>query len=156
MAGPLPTPAPRGPFAPSIGFYWGRSIPSRQPISHQAEVDCDAPSFTQRMQTRIDDDDSAVTYPAMLVVTASRTEATIELTVWKNGNEIYYSGTGVLVTHETSPSTPELGLHYSGDYGTFNQQVHAMDMPSKGNFDLDVGLDCARRQLATENLRLNL
>lgn len=154
-ASPAPAPTPRGPFMPTIGFNWGRPIPARAPNANEAKVDCQNMSVTQRIETVVEDDDSAAVYPALLIVKAGRTTATIELTVWKNGVEIYYVGRGELVALD-NPSADSLAIRYRGDYGTINQEVHSMDMPDEGAFDLDVGLDCARRQLITESLRLNV
>lgn len=154
---PRSTPTSTGPFAPSVGFDWGRAIPNRIPKSYSSSVDCAADVFEQRLETVVDDDDSAVTYPALLqlqwgTASAPRGRIVLEFTLWKNGHEIYYSGTGELVGGSSSGSQEK--LEFVGNYGTLNQQAPNMDLPTYGRFTASLTLDCAAPSVVTEGVVL--
>jgi RNA polymerase sigma-70 factor, ECF subfamily len=154
---PQPSATPRGPFMASVGFDWGRPIPSRAPRSHSTTLNCTRDQIEQSLDTVVDDDDSGVTFPANLRLhwgnpSAPKGRLGLELTVWKNGHEIYYSGTGDLVGGSYSGS--ERKVEFMGNYGTMNPEAKNMDLPSSGRFSATLTLDCAALSVITESVVL--
>lgn len=153
---PKSSPARTGPFAPSVGFDWGRAIPTRIPKSHTFSFDCHTNQFQQRLETVVDDDDSAVTYPALVQLRWGAAQSSgrfvLELTVWKNGREVYYSGTGDVSGDARSGS--ERKLSFVGNYGTLNEHAQDMDLPANGRFTVGLTLDCAAPSVISESVVL--
>ena len=154
---PMPSetqPAPPPPFHPAVGFDYGRPVKGRAPTAHSATVSCSKDVLSQRLETVVDDDDSAVTYPALLQMSwgSHGSALSLELTVWKNGREIYYSGTGELV--DGSYSDQQRKLEFMGNYGTLNPDAKNMDLPVSGRFSAGLTLDCAALSVITESVVL--
>ena len=149
------SPKPPPPFAPAVGFDYGRPVPGRAPISHSATVSCSKDVLDQRLETAVEDDDSGGTHPALLELSwGPETQGllSLELTVWKNGHEIYYSGTGDLVDGSFADGRRE--MQFVGNYGTFNEQAKNMDLPASGRFSARLTLDCAALSVITESVVL--
>jgi hypothetical protein len=72
--------------------------------------------------------------------------------VWKNGHEVYYSGTGGLVGGSYAGS--ERKVEFMGNYGTMNPEAKNMDLPSSGRFTATLTLDCAALSVITESVVL--
>ena len=155
-AGPAPSETqapPPAPFAPAIGFDYGRAVPGRVPRSHNATVSCTRDALEQRVETVIEDDDSGATYPAVLLLHWGATSRlSLELTVLKNGVEIYYSGIGDLV--DGSYPEGQRKMSFVGNYGTFSEQARSMDLPTSGRFTAGLTLDCAALSVITESVVL--
>ena len=156
---PAPSPTQRAPapqpFTAAVGFDYGRPVKARAPIGHSASVSCTKDVLDQRLETVVEDDDSPVTYPALLELhwgPASKGALTLELTVWKNGHEVYYSGTGELVDGAYGDGKRE--LRFMGNYGTLNPNAQNMDMPASGRFTAGLALDCAALSVITESVVL--
>ena len=155
---PAPTESPRTapqPFAPAVGFDYGRPVTGRTPRSHTATVSCTSDVLEQRLETVIEDDDSSVTYPALLQLkweASNSGRLSLEFTVWKNGHEIYYSGLGYLV--DGSYPEGQRKLEFVGNYGTLNEQAKSMDLPASGRFTASLTLDCAALSVITESVVL--
>ena len=155
---PEPSESPRTapqPFAPAVGFDYGRPLTGRTPRSHSATVSCTSDVLAQRLETVIEDDDSGVTYPALLQLhwdAASSRRLSLEFTVWKNGHEIFYSGVGKLVDGSYPEGQRKLG--FVGNYGTGNEQAKSMDLPPAGRFTASLTLDCAALSVITESVVL--
>ena len=160
LASPAPQPdeSPRAapqPFAPAIGFDYGRAVPNRTPRAHTAAISCTSDELEQRVETVVEDDDSSVTYPALLQLhwgAATSQRLSMEFTVWKNGHEIYYSGTGELV--DGSYPEGQRKVNFVGNYGTLNEQAKSMDLPTSGRFTASLTLDCAALSVITESVVL--
>ena len=155
---PAPSGTPKAapqPFAPAVGFDYGRPVVGRTPRSHTAAVSCSKDQLDQRLETVVEDDDSAVTYPAVLVLNwdaATASALSMELTVWKNGHEIYYSGTADLA--DGSYPEGQRKMSFMGNYGTLNEQARSMDLPTSGRFTAALTLDCAALSVITESVVL--
>jgi hypothetical protein len=102
----------------------------------------------------VEDDDSPTTYPALLQLNwgSSTGRLSMELTVWKNGTEVYYSGTAALM--DGSYPAGQRKLSFMGDYGTLNEKARSMDLPASGRFKVGLTLDCAAPSVITESVVL--
>ena len=151
-ASEMPKASPQ-PFAPVVGFDYGRPIPGRVPKSHSATVSCSKDLLEQQIETVIEDDDSAATYPALLQLHwGPSTTLSLELTIWKNGAELYYSGNGSLV--EGSYPEGQREMRFMGNYGTYDDRARSMDLPTSGRFTAALTLDCAALSVITESVVL--
>jgi len=146
--------SPRGPFAPAVGFDWGRPIPALQPSEHTASVSCEAGTIDQWLKTAVDDDDTQVRYSALLQFHAQggprRGEVTLEFTVWKGESEISYNGQGTLT--QWSQEGDLLDVAYSGDYASPDPRASQMDLPQNGTFLATLTLDCAAHSVVDESV----
>ncbi|MDQ4145819.1 MAG: sigma-70 family RNA polymerase sigma factor [Actinomycetota bacterium] len=140
------TPAPATPpTPPALGFDRGGPIPSAQPKTSVVSVDCDTMKVHQRLDTTIHDGDSV--HPALFVFTSGA----VELTVWKNGHEVGYTGGASLV--KKSSSKGALALSYRGSYG-WNGTGHPknVNLPDSGRLEVDLILDCTKGSVVTETV----
>lgn len=152
---PAAPPPPRPPFQPAVGFDYGRPVRGRTPTAHSASVSCTKDVLDQRLETVVEDDDSTATYPAVLQLHWGGSHGatlSLELTVWKNGHEIYYSGNGELV--DGSYGEGQRSMRFMGNYGTYSDQAKNMDLPTSGHFSAGLTLDCAALSVITESVVL--
>jgi RNA polymerase sigma-70 factor, ECF subfamily len=137
------------PFAPVIGFDWGRPIPGLVPISNYAAVTCQPLSVEQRVETVVQDDDAPVSHAALLNLHAGK-DVSVDFTVWKGGMEVPFSGAGELTRQETTDGL--LKLEYEGLYETWKSEAEDMDLPLSGPFTVRLMLDCAASTVVQETV----
>lgn len=144
---PKPTPPP---FSASLGFEQEGTIPPSQVTSHEYTADCKRNWVKQRLEATISDRNGS--YPALLVLDAS-SSVNLELSVWKDGYKVYYSGGGALVRN--SRSGDSLELEFNGSYGAPTEQAERAGLPVSGRFGASLMLDCATSSVVTESIRLS-
>ena len=152
-----PSSSPSPPTAaqpPAVGFDWGRVIPQRAPKSSYVTLDCGNLSLEQRLETVVDDDDSPVTYPALLQLrlkAADNPQFEVALSVAKNGQEIHYSGLGSISKEVWSGTSIDLELR--GTYSTPSEYAaRNADLPASGAVHAALRIDCAARSVVTQTV----
>lgn len=161
VAEPTPTPSPtptdspkptkpvREPFAAALGFEGASTPPTVQPSSNKTWVDCDPTAIRQRLGTTFSH--GSESYPAHLSLVADASSLSLQLSIWKAGTEIYYTGEGSLSGGSRTGS--DLLLEFTGSYRTGNQEARdSAGLPINGTFVLQVTLDCAWDEMTSESL----
>lgn len=150
------TPAP-APFAPTMGFDWGRAVLAREPESAEATVDCASSVLEQRLVTHVEDRSGRLLSATLLLHwgtnSQTRDRISLELTVSTDSGDLYYSGTGGLVGG--SHHGDDARYRFLGEYGTLSNAWSSADLPPGGDFSISLGLDCAAQSVVTESVVLS-
>jgi RNA polymerase sigma-70 factor (ECF subfamily) len=134
-------------FAPVLYFEQGQAPTPRAPASNTTRVNCAARSIDQTMSATVTDRDGS--YP-IDVRFKGGSSFTIEFTVHKAGQRVYYSGGGPLTS--VSGAGDELRLSFTGRYGTAPSAAQSANLPSEGSVRAEFSLDCQAQSLVAENI----
>ncbi|MDP9067852.1 MAG: sigma-70 family RNA polymerase sigma factor [Actinomycetota bacterium] len=139
----------REPFAASLGFDRYGTPPAVVPSSNRTWVDCDPVVMKQRLESVFSDGEKS--YPAVFSLSADSSSATIALSIWKDGREIYYTGSGSLSGGSREGS--DLTLQFTGTYRTGDQEAQdSLGLPGSGSFVASLGIDCGLSELVSESV----
>jgi RNA polymerase sigma factor (sigma-70 family) len=148
-APPKPTKPERASFAAALGFERGGPPPAVVPTADRTYVDCDPIDVVQRLESTFAD--GADSYPAVFSLRANSSSVSIQLSIWKEGREIYYSGGGSLTGGTRTGD--QLVLEFTGSYRTGNQEARdSLGLPDSGDFRATMTLDCAWSELISETV----
>lgn len=147
-APPKPEKPVREPFMAALGFDRAGPPQPAAPSSNKTVVDCDPVWFEQRLEIAFSDGEQS--YPAAFSLRGGSSGAELQLSIWKSGREIYYTGAGTL--EGGSRDGDQLSLEYRGTYQTGNKEAEdSLGLPGSGSFAIYLTLDCTYSELLTES-----
>lgn len=146
---PQKTPAQSAPTQVSLGFARGESIPSGEPESNDALVDCAATEMRQVLRAPMWDGDRPL--PAELSLRFNAQSASIDLALDNDGRQHSYNGGSSSV--RIVKSGDKMDVTFSGSYSwNGGSRPDSGSLPDYGRFDASVSLDCAAGRVVTESL----
>jgi RNA polymerase sigma-70 factor (ECF subfamily) len=135
------------PLQAAVGFDRGQDIVLGEPASNEATVDCATASVIQKMEIIVTAGDES--FPGLVRLDVDSSFG-FELTVWKDGHEIYYTGGGPLISSQRSGNYLDMAFH--GSFGTYSDNYEVVGLPKGGSFDASLSLDCTAGSVITERV----